>query len=190
MICERLPSGSYEEILKNGIVLCKLMQRIQPNSIARINTFGGQFKFMENLIFFRNACKQLGLTERDLFHSVDLYERRNIPAVTQCILALGRRCSTLANYSGPQLAPRAEQHWLAAAQTDQENSRLAMVQRQRATSGSPAAGPLGEVAQQLANTNTTNTSTLATSSGSGQQELAVARQQGGRIEGLASQTSW
>lgn len=39
----------YEDVLRDGQVLCKLMNKIQPNSIAKINSSGGQFKMMENI---------------------------------------------------------------------------------------------------------------------------------------------
>jgi transgelin len=40
---------SYEDVLRDGQVLCRLMNKIQPNSIAKINSSGGQFKMMENI---------------------------------------------------------------------------------------------------------------------------------------------
>lgn len=48
---------------------------------------------MENLTKFTEACKRFGVDEMDVFQSVDLWERRNIPQVSQCILALGRAVS-------------------------------------------------------------------------------------------------
>ena len=107
VIGERLPAGSYEEILRNGVVLCRLINKIAPKSIVKFNTTGNQsFKFRENIELFRNACVRFGVRELDVFQTSDLYDRRNIPAVTRCLLALGRACSSSMHrhdYKGPQL---------------------------------------------------------------------------------------
>lgn len=66
------------------------MNKLSPGSIPKINTQGGQFKMMENLNKFQQAVKKYGVPDLDVFQSVDLVERRNVPQVTQCIMALGR----------------------------------------------------------------------------------------------------
>jgi hypothetical protein len=40
-----------------------------------------------------NAARAYGLLDEDLFQTVDLYEKRNIPQVTQCIFALAHQVS-------------------------------------------------------------------------------------------------
>lgn len=44
---------------------------------------------MENIAAFQNACKALGVRESDVFQTVDLWERRNLNQVTNCLSALG-----------------------------------------------------------------------------------------------------
>ncbi|XP_003737988.1 muscle-specific protein 20 [Galendromus occidentalis] len=106
VVGEKSPHGSYEEVLRDGIILCKLMNAISPGSIKKYHTSGTHFKKMENLTKFTIACKEYGVDEADLFQSVDLWERRNIPQVSQCILALGRTCYSHQEYAGPCLGPR------------------------------------------------------------------------------------
>lgn len=43
------PGEKYEDVLKDGTVLCQLMNKICPGSVPKINTSGGQFKMMENI---------------------------------------------------------------------------------------------------------------------------------------------
>jgi len=50
---ERLPQGAYEEVLKDGVIICRLMNKLQPGSVPKINTQGGQFKMMENINKFQ-----------------------------------------------------------------------------------------------------------------------------------------
>jgi hypothetical protein len=36
------------------------------------------------------ACRAIGVSEHDLFETVDLYEEKDLNVVVQCIFALGR----------------------------------------------------------------------------------------------------
>lgn len=108
---EKLPSGPYEEVLRDGQILCRVMNKLMPGCIEKINTSGGQFKMMENVNRFQEAAKKYGVPEIDVFQTVDLYEKRNIPQVTQCIMALGRTCHLHPEYRGPCLGPKpSEEH--------------------------------------------------------------------------------
>lgn len=42
-------NASFEEYIKDGQILCELMNTISPGSIPKYNTTGGQFKMMENI---------------------------------------------------------------------------------------------------------------------------------------------
>ena len=42
-------SSSYEDFLRDGVILCKLMNKLSPGAIPKINTSGAQFKMMENI---------------------------------------------------------------------------------------------------------------------------------------------
>lgn len=87
------PGETYEDALKDGIILCKLMNKLSPNSIPKINTTGGQFKMMENINLFQKALKEYGVPDLDVFQTVDLWEQKDISQVTSCIFALGRAVS-------------------------------------------------------------------------------------------------
>lgn len=43
------PGETFEDVLKDGQVLCHLMNKLSPGSVPKINTTGGQFKMMENI---------------------------------------------------------------------------------------------------------------------------------------------
>lgn len=50
VVGERFPPGvPYEDVLRNGVILCKLMNKLQPGIIPKINTSGGDYKMMDNL---------------------------------------------------------------------------------------------------------------------------------------------
>lgn len=47
---KKFPAGvSYEDHLKDGQILCEVMNKLKPGSIAKVNSSGGQFKMMENI---------------------------------------------------------------------------------------------------------------------------------------------
>lgn len=48
---------------------------------------------MQNIEAFQHALKAYGVPAEDLFQTVDLWEKRNIPAVTKTIYALARTVS-------------------------------------------------------------------------------------------------
>jgi len=103
---EKLPAGAYEDVLRDGIVLCKLINKIAPGSVNKIQTSGGSFKLMENIQRFQAALKKYGVPEEEIFQTADLYERRNIPQVTLCINALARLTQKHPEYTGPRLGPK------------------------------------------------------------------------------------
>lgn len=39
----------YEDALRDGQILCKLINTLAPGSVTKINTSGAQFKLMENI---------------------------------------------------------------------------------------------------------------------------------------------
>ncbi|CAF0926200.1 unnamed protein product [Adineta steineri] len=106
VIGEKFPNGSYEDALRNGVILCKLMNKLQPNAIPKYSKDGVGFQSRENISLFQNAARAYGLVDSVLFQTVDLFEKRNIPQVTQCILALARQAQHK-NFNGPLINHKA-----------------------------------------------------------------------------------
>lgn len=92
-----------QEILRDGVLLCKLINCIRKGSVRKIHTLHSAFKQMENIGNFLKACEALGVKRCDLFQTVDLYEANNINQVINGICALGRRACYY--YRGPGLGP-------------------------------------------------------------------------------------
>ena len=97
----------FEDVLKDGVVLCHLMNKIQPNSIKRIAERGTNFQLMENIqryfdtyyisdemkfpfLRFQSAARKYGVPDEEIFQTADLFERRNINQVMLCLFSLGR----------------------------------------------------------------------------------------------------
>ncbi|XP_031842560.1 myophilin [Nomia melanderi] len=103
---EKLPPGNYEDILKDGVVLCKLINKLAPGSVKKIQERGTNFQLMENIQRFQAAIKNYGVPQEEIFQTADLFERRNIPQVTLCLYALGRITQKHPEYNGPGLGPK------------------------------------------------------------------------------------
>jgi len=103
---EKVPAGEYEDILRDGVVLCKLANKLTPGAIKKIQEKGTNFQLMENVQRFQAAIKKYGVPENEIFQTADLFERRNIPQVTMCLYALGRLTQLHPEYTGPSLGPK------------------------------------------------------------------------------------
>jgi len=103
---ERFSRPTFEESLRDGILLCKLMNKLKPGIIQKINVSGGDYKMMDNISQFQRAAIHWGIAEVDLFNANDLWDFKNIALVTQSIFAVARACYKHPEYRGPLLGPR------------------------------------------------------------------------------------
>lgn len=100
--------------MKDGTILCHLINKIAPGSVKKIQERGTNFQLMENIqryfscrkchdgpltllahchrlcFRYQTAVKKYGVPQEEIFQTADLFERRNISQVTLSILALGR----------------------------------------------------------------------------------------------------
>ena len=79
-------------------MLCQLINKLAPGSVAKVNTSGGQFKMMENINNFSKAIKVYGVPDIDVFQTVDLWEQKDVSQVTSTLFALGRAVSAFVCY--------------------------------------------------------------------------------------------
>ncbi|XP_076057903.1 muscle-specific protein 20 transgelin [Oratosquilla oratoria] len=104
---EKFPEGvAYEDAIRDGQILCRLINTLAPGSIKKINTSGAQFKLMENINNFTDAIRKYGVPIVDLFQTIDLWEKKDIAQVTATIHALGRTTYKHPEWTGPCLGPR------------------------------------------------------------------------------------
>ncbi|GJQ83214.1 hypothetical protein Trydic_g18238 [Trypoxylus dichotomus] len=105
-IGEPVPKGQFEDILRDGVVLCNLMNKLSPGSVKKIQSKGTNFQLMENIQRFQAAAKKYGLPEEEIFQTADLFERRNIAQVAISLYSLGRITQKHPEWNGPQLGPK------------------------------------------------------------------------------------
>lgn len=91
------------EVLKDGTLLCKLVNALQEGSVKKINQSTMAFKCMENINAFLEAAKKLGVPPQETFQTIDLWEKQNLYSVLICLQSLGRKAG---NFGKPTLGPK------------------------------------------------------------------------------------
>lgn len=78
-----------EDGLRNGVVLAKLVRVFRPGAVKRIYDAPKlDFRHSDNINYFFNFVREVGLPEGFIFELTDLYEKKNLPKVIYCIHAL------------------------------------------------------------------------------------------------------
>lgn len=92
--------NEFAEILKDGILLCELINKLKPGSVKKINTMKAPFKQRENIELFLKGCESFGLKAQDLFQVNDLYESKNLYMIVDNLYCLGGNAQKN-GYDGP-----------------------------------------------------------------------------------------
>ena len=86
---DKLGESTLQEELKNGVVLCNLINAIKPGLINKPKNSKMPFMQMENIAMYLEGCTKLGVPSFSSFQTVSLYENKDMGAVLQNIVALG-----------------------------------------------------------------------------------------------------
>lgn len=82
---------NFQSVLKNGVLLAKLTNSLAPGSIRNIKPSTMTFKQMELIQQAVAGFKKLGVTDSEIFQSVDLTEAVNLHQVVICLQSVGRK---------------------------------------------------------------------------------------------------
>jgi len=91
----------FEQWLRSGVILCKLINAIVPGSVASIYEGPKAFNQRENISKYCLAVRNLGIPGPDMFDTTDLFEGKNFNMVLTNLNALANLCQTLPGYTGP-----------------------------------------------------------------------------------------
>lgn len=94
----------FADELKDGVLLCKLVNELAPGSVPKIYEGSKAFGQMDNISAFLKAVKKLGVLSRDTFETTDLFELRDLNLVVQCLFALSKALvKSVPGWTGPYL---------------------------------------------------------------------------------------
>mmetsp|Transcript_1603 Transcript_1603/g.1937 ORF Transcript_1603/g.1937 Transcript_1603/m.1937 type:complete len:195 (+) Transcript_1603:251-835(+) len=98
----------FGEMLKDGVILCQVMNVVVPGKIKKIYEGTMVFKQRENISNFIRACRELGVPEGDLFTTEALFELKDVGTVVLGLFAFSRafQNNPSVSFSGPILGPK------------------------------------------------------------------------------------
>uniref|UniRef100_A0A4X2KW25 Calponin-homology (CH) domain-containing protein n=1 Tax=Vombatus ursinus TaxID=29139 RepID=A0A4X2KW25_VOMUR len=80
--------------LKNGIILCELINKLQPGSVKMVNISLLNWPQLENISNFIRAIQIYGMKPCDIFEANDLFENKNMARVRSTLVALASLMGT------------------------------------------------------------------------------------------------
>uniref|UniRef100_A0A4W5QLW6 Calponin n=1 Tax=Hucho hucho TaxID=62062 RepID=A0A4W5QLW6_9TELE len=99
-----MPIGeNFQKGLKDGVILCELINKLQPGSIKKINHSKLNWHKLENLGNFIRAILKFGLCPNDIFEANDLFENGNMTQVQSTLLSLAGVAKTKGSNSNCDL---------------------------------------------------------------------------------------
>ncbi|XP_074511793.1 calponin-1 [Sebastes fasciatus] len=101
----------FMESLKNGALLCELINVLQPGSVRKVNNSTQNWHQLENIGNFVRAITEYGLKPHDLFEANDLFENVNHTQVQSTLIALAGMAKSKGFHSKYDLGVKyAEKH--------------------------------------------------------------------------------
>jgi hypothetical protein len=125
---------SLQHALKDGVILCELMNRIVSGICKPNKKSSMPFHHMENITQFLKACVELGCKETDLFQTVELYENRDMVQVINSLYAVARHARAR-GLQVPPLGPEMAKPHLVGFSPDVLASGKAIVSPQMGYAG-------------------------------------------------------
>ncbi|KAJ6658422.1 hypothetical protein lerEdw1_020126 [Lerista edwardsae] len=86
--------ANFQLGLKDGIILCELINKLQPGSVKKINQSKLNWHQLENIGNFIKAIQHYGMKPHDIFEANDLFENGNMTQVQTSLVALAGLAKT------------------------------------------------------------------------------------------------
>ncbi|KAK7944462.1 hypothetical protein WMY93_000190 [Mugilogobius chulae] len=158
----------FQKGLKSGVILCTLINKLQPNSVKKINQSVLNWHQLENLSNFLSAIKAYGMRPHDTFEATDLFDNCNMTQVQTTLLALASMMGTNKCASQVGMSAYGTRRHLydpkAPVQTPMDNSTISLqmgTNKGASQSGMTAPGTRRAIYDQKLNTEHCDNSTMS-----------------------------
>ncbi|XP_064355443.1 calponin-1 isoform X2 [Dromaius novaehollandiae] len=91
---------AFMEGLKDGVILCELINKLAPGSVRKVNEPIQNWHKLENIGNFIKAITRYGVKPHDIFEANDLFENTNHTQVQSTLIALASQAKTKGNNVG------------------------------------------------------------------------------------------
>ncbi|XP_051982488.1 calponin-1-like [Xyrauchen texanus] len=95
----RVVPENFMEGLKDGVILCELINKLQPRSVPKVNQSNLNWHKLENITHFVRAIGEYGLKAPDIFEANDLFEDMNHTQVQCTLMTLAGLAKTKGFYT-------------------------------------------------------------------------------------------
>ncbi|NWQ96225.1 CNN1 protein, partial [Burhinus bistriatus] len=92
---------SFMDGLKDGVILCELINKLQPGSVQKVNEPIQNWHKLENIGNFLRAITRYGVKPHDIFEANDLFENTNHTQVQSTLIALASQVTLLGRDGSP-----------------------------------------------------------------------------------------
>lgn len=86
--------SNFQLGLKDGVILCELINKLQPGSVKKVNESSLNWPQLENIGNFIKAIQAYGMKPHDIFEANDLFENGNMTQVQTTLVALAGLAKT------------------------------------------------------------------------------------------------
>ena len=86
--------ANFQLGLKDDIILCELINKLQPGSVKKVNESSLNWPQLENIGNFIKAIQAYGMKPHDIFEANDLFENGNMTQVQTMLVALAGLAKT------------------------------------------------------------------------------------------------
>ena len=114
------------EDLKDGTVLCRLLNTIYPNTCKKFKASKAAFVCRNNIEIYLQGCKSLGMAQTDIFETRDLFDNQRPWAVLDniyAVSAISRKLGFKGPFIGYKMADENKRNF-TKEQLEQANQKL------------------------------------------------------------------